>query len=700
MLAVVGAMTMAGDLRAEEPVGPLTGEVRLESGRVVQYAIHHDRNSIHGSVTAGDRLIALTASGGLILFDRSSVRPVRERLEVVPVVCLGRGEGETVLAGLEDGRVCQVDPETLELTPVGTLESGPQWVGWIRDRGKGRPAGLVAVARRTKLVERHGDRFEMPYSVVHDVAAGKTYATSSFATTYLLDRAGRLWLGADRGEWGGEVTRVDLATGEVEAIGPPPERRPDRDASWNGVYGFVERQDGQVWAYGGVSHMGYNAAEIVRVDSEKPQRLFLVDPADMNGAEPAPDRPRMPITGVVEDGQGLLVFSYSDVFRVDGQLESWKREATLRIGYRWGRPDAVGAYPSVTAVHARRRPGEPLVLGTIADGYVLLDGAEAIPRGLPGQFGASYVDEMMNTSEGLICADREEFAPGWILGAGGWKVADFAPPFEFAPDDDLRGFDPHDEEWYATRLLRADDGTIHTVSEVSGTPGTRVTGRRVGGKTERIGIEVSWLDSASSFVTRDGALWNVSHGKLTRFKGRQWEVVLDLSAVDCPYRPVAVDSDGPPWLLLEQGGGGLWRLEPGEGDRVPRLTRLEINEGNEALEVRAAIEWSGGNLLLATDRGLRVYAPSTRSVSRADRPEPAKPATVIGRDGLGRLWLGNEEGLWLSETGARTAEAFDRVPVVGRGEVSGILPDPKHEDGVIVAMGSRGVAFLRVPARP
>ena len=77
--------------------------------------------------------------------------------------------------------------------------------------------------------------------------------------------------------------------------------------------------------------------------------------------------PSRPITHVVEEDDGLLVVAYSDVFRVDKALKSWKRVATLKIQYRWGRPDAIWSYPAVRAVHPPRHAGEPYVLATVAD---------------------------------------------------------------------------------------------------------------------------------------------------------------------------------------------------------------------------------------------------------------------------------------------------------------------------------------------
>jgi hypothetical protein len=177
-----------------------------------------------------------------------------------------------VLAGLEDGRIARVDPETLDLTELVKLPSGPRWIGWGRAVGE-RPAGLVVVTRQTKPPQRDDQRREVPYSVVHDLGTGKTYALEEEATAFLLDPRARLWLGVDRGEWGGGVTRVDLLQGTVKALKP---RLPDAPGNFfsDGVYGFVALRDGQVWALGGTVHMGLGSAAITRVDEAAPHPLY------------------------------------------------------------------------------------------------------------------------------------------------------------------------------------------------------------------------------------------------------------------------------------------------------------------------------------------------------------------------------------------------------------------------------------------
>ena len=55
--------------------------------------------------------------------------------------------------------------------------------------------------------------------------------------------------------------------------------------------------------------------------------------------------PRYPITHVLPDpaGDGLLVFAYRDLFRVDSKLTDWRHLGSIELRYRWGRPDAVGS---------------------------------------------------------------------------------------------------------------------------------------------------------------------------------------------------------------------------------------------------------------------------------------------------------------------------------------------------------------------
>jgi hypothetical protein len=708
ILAVLYIVALTAVIRADEPPRPPTREVRLASGRVVDYTIHFDRNSLKDSLRLTSGLIGLTSSGVLLRFELPAVRLVRERIDIEEVTCLGRGEGAAVFAGLSDGRVCQIDSATLDLTEVAKLPAAPRWIGWSNAAGN-RPAGRIVVTRQNKPLDRDGMHWDVPYSAVHDLATGKTFSLEWEATTFLLNRAGRLWLGADQGEWGGKVTRVDLVKGTVTAINPPPSSEPGQQAFWEGVYGFVELLDGQIWAFGGTSHMGMSSGEITRVDVAEPRTLFAFEPRGEIGNEDDFDRPSLPITHIVEENAGLLIFSYSDVFRVDKALKSWKKVADLAIQYRWGRPDAVGSYPSVRAVHPPSHEGEPYILATVVDGYVLLEGPNANPRTLPGQFGASNAYRVMNTSNGTLFFASDDRLPPWTLSAKGWELTSLASRFEIDQGDDAAAFEKDAGTWYETCVLEGPGGAIYTVSGTGVSAGTRTTARRINGKSLTLGRETSSLDPSSSFITADGILWNAWSGELKRFAKGRWESMVPFPQVENSLRLAPFNANAPPWLLLDGYNANLWRLDYGTQGDKPRLTRVAIVDGGKTLRVDDAIPWPEGSLLLATDAGLRTYSANTRTLSRINLPEPTQRVTTLVRDGLGRLWMGggsirttrsSSKGLWLSDPRDKAQEAFDRVPWIGRSEVYAIVPDPQHGDGVIVALGSRGVAFVRARQKP
>jgi hypothetical protein len=527
------------------------------------------------------------------------------------------------------------------------------------------------------------------------------------ATTYLLDRTGWLWLGADKGEWGGWVARVDTSNGSVIEIKPPPDPAAKDESYWEGVYGFVERADGQVWAYGGTSHMGMNSSFITRVDQPAPVRLFSCEtPADTN-KQLDPHVPYMPITHVIEDNGGLLVLSYSDVFRADLALKSWYKLAVLDIAYRWGRPDAVGSYPSVCAVHPPAQNGGAYLFATVGDGYVSLDGSKAggkaTSHGIKGQLGASRVSEIKNTSEGVFFFEIDDRLPFWRLGEQGWAIASLAPPFEPDPANNLADFEAtRSKTWYETSVLVSPAGVIYTISSTGVAPGTRTTARRLKGKPDRIGRETSTLNPSDCFLTADGTLWNAFYGELKRFEKGRWQTVAQYAREEGPSGQLKpLNQNGPPWILLDVYEHSLWWLHHEAAGHNPRFERLALHDADKTLRIDDAIAQHGGELLLATDAGLRTYGPVTARLSPVDLPEPPRPATALITDRRGRLWLGSREGgLWMIDLAVNVLESLDRVPLIGKSTVYDLAPDPQGEDGVIVALGSRGVAFVRAGQRP
>ena len=119
-------LTRVAALRADEGSGAASARIELPSGVTARYEYHFNRNSLRDSRPVGDALVALSSSGNLLRFDLGTRKLTREWFGPSMVVCLGRGEGDSLLAGLEDGRVCRVDPATLGLTVIAKLPGKPQ----------------------------------------------------------------------------------------------------------------------------------------------------------------------------------------------------------------------------------------------------------------------------------------------------------------------------------------------------------------------------------------------------------------------------------------------------------------------------------------------------------------------------------------------------------------------------------------------
>src|SRR5581483_396705 len=97
------------------------------------------------------------------------------------------------------------------------------------------------------------------------------------------------------------------------------------------------------------THMTHTEGYVWRVDRGNAEHLYRRG----NFPEPLPaDRPHLPISHIIEDPRtgAIRVFSFSDIYRTDARLARWEKTHTLKIRYRWGRPDAVGSYPSVESV--------------------------------------------------------------------------------------------------------------------------------------------------------------------------------------------------------------------------------------------------------------------------------------------------------------------------------------------------------------
>jgi len=514
-------------------------------------------------------------------------------------------------------------------------------------------------------------------------------------------------------------------------------------------------------------HFSYHAGFIAEIQGNQARSIFWCEPDRDQGLSPGkadPDRPRWPIHHVLEQDDGFLVFSYNDVLHADRAFKDWSRVATLELQYDFGRPDAIGTYPSILRVHPPQHPGEPYIVATRFNGYFSLAGDQVALHRLTGQFGIwSKADRIAQSSEGILAFEdvpehvddpwTREFGDfrsphTWRLGADGWTIDPFSPPFEldlfdrpekveefanpefdddefsggFAVEDDFaEDAEPEPTSWRETQVLVGPGGSIFTVSGTDRYPGTRTTARWVDGKSDRLGREVSSLVPSSTFITPDGTLWNADDGALYQCRNGGWEKISDIPSNPDRFHPKKteivpslerfgrlgeVDDDSetcllplhthaPPWLLLNKAEARLWRLDPGADGHPPAMSPAPIKEDGRSLNIRAGASAKDGSLVLATDQGLRRYDPDSKRLTSIHADLITQKITCLTFDGAGRLWIGGETGLWMVRDDGKTYEDFNVVPWVGTGEIRDLAPDPSHDDGVIVALGSKGVMRIQ-----
>ncbi len=526
----VGLITGLVNLRspgAEPGSSAPTGTVRLGTGITAHYAYYYNRNALADVVLAGDAVIALTDSGNLLRFERASLRLTREWFGPVPVTCLGRAEGEAVLAGFADGRVCRIDQATLRMTELARLAGKLQWVGTTAAAPGAQPnSRLVAVFEQSKKVEIRGRKYDVPYSVVGDIASDRTYAVeprSDYpsdlrATAFLLDRKHRLWLGADNGEWDGWCSCVDLDAGEVRSIAGLRIYDDTPRLLWRNVYGFAELHDGQVWAYGGTLDLG-SEAFIWRIDRERTEELYRLadeppdgkdhrkndpaaadraaervrrdfaiphmgdDPARNLGDEPKPTPrargyPRIVRFRRSRTSLRILIPAGSRSFpsaTFTGQTHALRsgERSTSSDSLPSGRTAATGTYPSVRAVLPIEVPGAPLemLFATQFDGLIRLIGGKETGHALPGQMGAQSIGRIENSSEGVLVFESNSGSVPLQLVDGAWRTVSFAPADPTAAVLAPLGAEP--DKWNESQVLVGRDGSIATISASSWTRGSR-----------------------------------------------------------------------------------------------------------------------------------------------------------------------------------------------------------------------------------
>ena len=261
--------------------------------------------------------------------------------------------------------------------------------------------------------------------------------------------------------------------------------------------------------------------------------------------------------------------------------------------------------------------------------------------------------------------------------------------------------------WDETQTLIGPNGEIITISAVPAVQGGRTTARWFNNQLGVLGTDTSNIYVPASFVTPDGSLWNVSDDQLSRFSKGCWVPLPESAwprppgdkALDVGVGLRAADAPGPPWTLFDPENERLVRLSVDQNTDDVLVEVLPVRDGTDELRIWDMVKSANGELLLATNRGLRTFAPGTSKLESPKIDLAGREARRMCRDGLGRLWIAGT-GLALIHAGGEKVDQFDDVlPMVGDRNIVAMSPDPDRQGGIFFAIEGRGVVAVQVAAR-
>ncbi len=650
---------------------------------------HFDGNAIVDSRFVGERLLALSASGHVLSFDRETFAVRDQKVLRRRATCLGPADKTHMLAGIANGVIVRVAAEDLSLERIADVPGVPRWIG------KRSTDGALVVAYQTS---QSGEDI-----VIKDEGQGRTYEVGPRPILF-LDSGDRLWVAS-----AGKLHVIDLASGAAKEVG--------FKGRWDGVRGFVELSDRQVWAFGGVERSGEMSSFVIRLaPGAKPVAIY-----SPTGKRRAGDDawPTTPITHILEAAEpvGVLVVSDNGVSVVDKSLASWKPLDPLATGHR--EDDALHA---VGQAHLANHG----ILVTLARGGFLEVTPDYTRRHLlDGQNTVTRPTEIVRLADGIAF-----YGDGGPLfySKGGWHPL----PDPVVPPAELMGSarpGEKERQWAAMTTIPI-EGEVsyviakagpprHYIGHVHGLRDVFLTARWDGKVLTVLGREELPIEPDDTFATPDRQLWNVDDQGLWSFSGGHWRLVMRSTPDSAAGSPGALVSAGrraqntfrsaigeplhfvegfmPPFygLPVAAASWALVRLDSNEAGGVPLIDEVPVKLDGRRLQIRDATTWGNKDeLLLATDRGLCVFNIRWGTCELL-RPEGlGDEVNLFMRDGTKRLWLGGR-GLWVLRDRKHADPVHPSVPMAADSEVVALAEAP---DGrLVVGLAGRGAVFLTIP---
>jgi hypothetical protein len=191
------------------------------------------------------------------------------------------------------------------------------------------------------------------------------------------------------------------------------------------------------------------------------------------------------------------------------------------------------------------------------------------------------------------------------------------------------------------------------------------------------------------FMTPDGSLWYAAEA-FARLAGERWELLWQGALGESfPGGLRAVNSVGPPWILVSEWGGGLLRLSYEPGFKKVNVEPLaDHNDG-----VSDAIMLDTRRALVATKDGFKVIDVDGGTLSPWPGPAAEGDRLHFARDARGRIWIAGK-GLSLLEKNEMQMHSLTSLGIV-TSHVAAIAADPAHEDGVVLVTSGNDLVFAQ-----